>query len=89
MARETMTPDKGRRYWLKTSHLMWTVLALWAVLGLGIHLFAETLNAVVILGFPLGYFMAAQGSLIGFVVVIFWYTKRQNSIDEEFHVSED
>ena len=89
MARQPMTPDKARRYWLETSHLMWIVLGVWFVLGIGIHVFADTLNAVVILGFPLGYYMAAQGSLIGFVVLIFWYTRRQNTIDEDFHVSED
>jgi len=89
MARKPMTPEKARQYWRKTSHLMWIVLAVWAALGVGVHVFAADLNHVVILGFPLGYYMAAQGSLIGFVVLIFWYTRRQNDIDEDFHVSED
>ena len=47
------------------------------------------LNNVVILGFPLGYYMAAQGSLIVFVILIFWFASRQNAIDEEFGVAED
>ena len=34
-------------------------------------------------------FMAAQGSLIVFVVALFWFGKRQNQIDEEFGVQED
>ena len=33
--------------------------------------------------------MAAQGSLIVFVVLIFWFAHRQNQIDEEFGVAED
>jgi putative solute:sodium symporter small subunit len=32
--------------------------------------------------------MAAQGSLIIFVVLIFWYARKQNAIDEEFDVHE-
>ena len=89
MARAPMTPEKARQYWLKTSHLMWVVLAAWLALSIGAHLYAERLNAVTILGFPLGYYMAAQGSLIGFVLLIFWYARRQNRIDEDFHLSED
>jgi putative solute:sodium symporter small subunit len=33
--------------------------------------------------------MAAQGSLILFVVGLFWFAKRQNEIDVEFGVQED
>jgi putative solute:sodium symporter small subunit len=47
------------------------------------------MNNIVILGFPLGFYMAAQGSLIVFVVLIFWFAARQNAIDEEFGVAED
>ncbi len=89
MAKDTEPSDIGRRYWRKTSQLMWIVLVLWAGLGLGVHLFADALNRLVLFGFPLGYFMAAQGSLIGFVVLIFWYARRQNRIDEDFNLAED
>lgn len=89
MARHPLTPETARRYWHETSRLMWLVLALWGLLGLGLHVFSDNLNKLVILGFPLGFWLAGQGALIGFVVVIFWYTHRQNAIDEEFHLSED
>ncbi|WP_237215110.1 DUF4212 domain-containing protein [Falsiroseomonas oryziterrae] len=79
----------GEAYWKKTSGLMWTVLAIWFVAGFGIHLLAPMLNPIHILGFPLGFYMAAQGSLIIFVVALFWFGKRQNQIDEEFGVQED
>jgi putative solute:sodium symporter small subunit len=79
----------GEAYWKKTSGLMWTVLAIWFVAGFGIHLFAPSLNTIHVLGFPLGFYMAAQGSLIIFVVGLFWFARRQNQIDEEFGVQED
>lgn len=79
----------GEAYWKKTSGLMWTVMAIWFVAGFGIHLFAPMLNPIHILGFPLGFYMAAQGSLIIFVVALFWFARRQNQIDEEFGVQED
>ncbi|HZF74997.1 MAG TPA: DUF4212 domain-containing protein [Acetobacteraceae bacterium] len=79
----------GAAYWKKTSGLMWTVLAIWFVAGFGIHFFATVLNPIHILGFPLGFWFAAQGSLVIFVVGLFWFAKRQNEIDEEFGVQED
>ena len=41
------------------------------------------------LGFPLGFYMAAQGSLIVFVVMLFMFAKQQNRIDREFGYAEE
>ena len=82
-------PATGRAYWRKTSSLMWVVMALWFAAGFGIHAFAPVINHIHILGFPLGFWFAAQGSLVIFVVGLFWFARRQNQIDEEFGVQED
>ncbi|MGE3650843.1 MAG: DUF4212 domain-containing protein, partial [Reyranellaceae bacterium] len=66
-----------------------TCLVVWFIFSFLIHMFAPTLNNIVIIGFPMGFYMAAQGSLIIFVWAIFWYVRRQNAIDEEFDVAED
>lgn len=79
----------GAAYWKKTSGLMWTVLIMWVLAGFVVHLFAPSLNGIRVLGFPLGFYIAAQGSLIVFVVGLFWFAKRQNEIDNEFGVQED
>lgn len=89
MAQQTLTPERAREYWSKTSSLMWIVLAIWFVFSFGIHFFVTGLNSIVIGGFPLGFYMAAQGSLIVFVILIFWFATRQNRIDEEFGVTEE
>jgi len=81
-------PDSSG-YWGKTRRLMWIVLAIWAVFGFIVHFFVTALNGIVILGFPLGYYMAAQGSLIVFVLLIFWFASRQDAIDREYGVAED
>lgn len=82
------TPDRVN-YWNKTRGLMFVMLGLWVFFGYFIHLFAVQLNTIVIFGFPLGFYMAAQGSLIAFVVMLFWFARKQNSIDEEHNVAED
>lgn len=76
-------------HWKKTSTLMLTVLAVWLLAGFVVHLFAPSLNGIRVLGFPLGFYMAAQGSLVVFVVGLFWFARAQNRIDEEFGVQED
>src|SRR6187397_1764099 len=52
---------------------MLTHLGVWFFFGYVIHFFVVPLNKIVIpiLGFPLGFYMAAQGSLIVFVVMLF------------------
>jgi putative solute:sodium symporter small subunit len=84
-----LTPTQQEAYWSKTSRLMWTIMVLWFFFAFGVHLFAVQLNSITFLGFPLGFYMAAQGSLIAFVVLCFWNAHAQNKIDEEFGVAED
>jgi len=79
----------AEEYWRKTRNLMWVCLAVWFIFGFGIHFFVRDLNEITFIGFPLGFYMAAQGSLIVFVVLIFWFAHRQNQIDEEYGVAED
>ncbi|HSH99366.1 MAG TPA: DUF4212 domain-containing protein [Reyranella sp.] len=86
---EKLDAAQMQRYWSRTSRLMWIIFVLWLVFSFGIHLFAVQLNAISILGFPLGFYMAAQGSLIAFVVLCAWNAVAQNKIDEEFGVQED
>jgi putative solute:sodium symporter small subunit len=75
-------------WWAKTKHLMIITLVIWGFFGFVIHAFVVPLNNIVILGFPLGFYMAAQGSLIAFVVLIFWFAARQDKIDREHGVAE-
>ncbi|MCW5751399.1 MAG: DUF4212 domain-containing protein [Alphaproteobacteria bacterium] len=90
MAQEkSLSKEQQAAYWRRTSTLMWTVLALWFFFGFVIHIFAPQLNNINIIGFPIGFWFAAQGSLIVFVVLCFWSSSAQNKIDEEFGVTED
>lgn len=84
-----MDTSERARHWEKTRRLMFIMLGLWIFFSFIIHMFVNALNNIVILGFPLGYYMAAQGSLIAFVVMLFVFARKQNAIDEECGVAED
>ena len=84
-----MQEVNAERHWSRTSALMWIMLILWATFSFFIHMFVDTLNTIIILGFPLGFYMAAQGSLIAFVVMLFVFQKRQDTIDRQEGVAEE
>lgn len=84
-----MAQSNDEAHWRKTTNLMLTYLGLWFFFGYVIHMFVVPLNKIVILGFPLGFYMAAQGSLIAFVVMLFFFAKQQDQIDREFGVAEE
>lgn len=79
----------GDRYWSRTRSLMFLMLALWVFFSFIVHMFVFQLNEIKFLGFPLGFYMAAQGSLIAFVVMLFWFAWRQDAIDREEGVAEE
>ena len=76
------------RHWEKTKGLMLLTLAIWFVCSIVIFMFGESLNNGSFLGYPLAYYMCAQGSIVIFVVLIFWFANRQEKIDEEFGFAE-
>jgi len=84
-----MSDQNQTAYWARTTRLMLVMIALWAFFGFIVHFFVVPLNSIKIAGFPLGFYMAAQGSLIVFVAMLFWFSRAQDKIDRESGVSED
>ena len=85
-----LSADQARlaEHWSRTRRLMFITLGVWFVFSYLVHWFADALNDLTFLGFPVGFYMAAQGSLIIFVVLLFWFARAQNKLDEEFGVQE-
>lgn len=76
-------------HWQRTRNLMIVHLAVWFTFAYLVHLFADLLYQINFFGMPLNYYMAAQGSLIVFVVQLFLFVKQQDKIDREHGVAED
>jgi putative solute:sodium symporter small subunit len=76
-------------HWKKTRGLMIIHLSIWFVFAYLVNWFANDLNQFHFLDFPLGYYMAAQGSLFAFVIQLFVFVKQQDNIDREFGMAED
>ena len=86
-----MSNNDSQAYWKANIRLVLGCLAVWFIISYGCGvLFAQPLNSIHILGgYPLGFWFAQQGSIYGFVVLIFFYAWRMNQLDRKFGVHED
>ncbi len=80
--------DKHREYWQRNLRLTGVLLAIWFVVTFVVIWYAKELNEIVVAGFPLAFYMGAQGALIVYVVVIWVYANRMNKLDREYGVHE-
>jgi putative solute:sodium symporter small subunit len=81
--------EKLKKYWAENIKLTAIILFIWFVVTYVAIFFSPELNNIVIYGFPMGYYMGAQGSLIIFVILIFWYAFAMNKKDKEYGVEEE
>jgi len=84
-------PKQNRmNYWRANLRLVAICLSIWFVCSYGFGiLFVEQLNKIRFGGFQLGFWFAQQGSILLFVILIFFYAWRMNHIDQKFDVHED
>lgn len=80
-ARRAMARDGRRAHMLRTARLTTAALLAMAGLVIGLPLAAGPANLLRLEGLPLGYYLAAQGALIGLVILAFAWAARQNRID--------
>ncbi len=84
-----LTEEQRKSYWRYNIRLTIILLIIWFVVTYLISgLWAGWLNQFSFLGFPLGYYMAAQGSLAIFVIEIAVYAYLMNKLDKEYGIVE-
>lgn len=76
--------ENQQAYWRANVKLMVILLVVWFIISYlcGI-VFVEQLNAIRIGGYKLGFWFAQQGSMYGFVVLIFVYSKLMRKLDQK------
>jgi len=79
---------KHHEYWNRNLKVTAALLALWFVVTFVMGFFARELNNITVLGFPLAFYMSAQGSLIIYVAIIWYYARYMNKLDQEYGVHE-
>jgi putative solute:sodium symporter small subunit len=80
---------KHEEYWKRNLIVTAILLAIWFIVTYVVGWFARELNQIVIFGFPLGFYMGAQGALIIYVVIIWYYAKFMGKLDKDYGVHEE
>jgi putative solute:sodium symporter small subunit len=79
--------QKHVEYWNRNLKMTSFLLAIWFVVTFVFGWYARELNEINIIG-PLGFYMGAQGSLIIYVAIIWFYARYMNNLDQEYGVHE-
>jgi putative solute:sodium symporter small subunit len=84
------TEDLSRQaYWRANLRLVGFCLLIWFAVSYGCGiLLVDNLNQFRLFGFKLGFWFAQQGSIYGFLLLIFFYAWRMNALDRKFGVEE-
>lgn len=80
--------DRHREYWRKNLRMTALLLSIWFLVTYVVSYFARELNEFTVLGFPLGFYMGAQGSLVVYVLIIWFYARYMNRLDHQYGVHE-
>ena len=77
--------EKRQQYWRENVRLMAVLLTIWFTISYlcGI-VFVEELNTIRLGGYKLGFWFAQQGSMYGFVAIIFIYAKKMAALDRKY-----
>jgi len=81
--------DKHQEYWRKNLVITAILMTIWFLATFVEGWFARDLNNISFLGFPLGFYMSAQGSLVIYVLIIGFYAWYMNKLDIEYGVQEE
>ena len=80
--------ERHREYWSKNLRITGILLAIWFFVTFVIAFFARDLNFT-FFGWPFSFWVAAQGALIVYVIIIWFYARYMNRLDQEYGVAEE
>jgi putative solute:sodium symporter small subunit len=71
-------------HWARTRRLTTLLLALWLATGFGTVFFARDLVHLSVFGWPLSFYLAAQGASLIYLAIIGGYAWRMRILDRDF-----
>lgn len=81
-----MTSKNANSYWRSNLKIVSSLLCVWFVVSFGAGiLFVDALDTIRFGGFKLGFWMAQQGSILVFVVLILVYIRLMDKLDSQYN----
>ncbi|MFK7792063.1 MAG: DUF4212 domain-containing protein [Devosiaceae bacterium] len=82
--------EENSAYWSANIRLIGICLVIWALCSFGFAILLRPLvSGIAVGGTDLGFWFAQQGSILVFLVLIFFYAWRMNALDREHGVDEE
>ncbi|HMM51999.1 MAG TPA: DUF4212 domain-containing protein [Burkholderiaceae bacterium] len=78
---------KHHEYWRRNLRIASILLAIWFIVTFVIAYFARSLTFN-FFGWPFSFWVAAQGALLVYLLLIVYYARYMNKLDQEFGVAE-
>ncbi|NVD99800.1 DUF4212 domain-containing protein [Massilia sp. BJB1822] len=72
------------RHWRQTRRLTAALLLAWLLTGFCAVFFARELSGLTLFGWPLSFYMAAQGASLVYLAIIALYTWRMRRLDRQY-----
>jgi putative solute:sodium symporter small subunit len=69
-------------YWRRTRRLTACLLAVWFLVTFGVIFFARELSGITLFGWPVSFYMAAQGTILVYVIIVGVYAWRMRQLDK-------
>ena len=79
---------KLQEYWRRNLNITAVLLAVWFVVTYVIGYFARELSFS-FFGWPFSFWVGAQGALVVYVLIIWFYARYMNNLDQEYGVQEE
>lgn len=80
--------EKHRVYWQKNLRITSILLLIWFIVTFVVGFYARELDFT-FFGWPFSFWMGAQGSLVVYCLIIWFYASYMNKLDEEAGVNEE
>lgn len=82
--------QKHSQYWRKSLIIVAVILCLWFSVSFGAGILCKDwLDQFSLGGAPLGFWMAQQGAIISFVILLISYALLMNRLDKQYGFDED
>lgn len=80
--------DNLRRYWSRTRRVTAWLMLVWLVVTFVVAYFARELSFA-FFGWPFGWWVAAQGALLVYLLIVAFYAHYMARLDREHGVAEE
>lgn len=80
--------DRHRQYWRKNLRMTGILMFVWFMVTFFVSYFARELSFS-FFGWPFSFWMASQGALVVYLLIIWIYASYMNKIDREHGVAEE